>query len=224
MNENGGDDVLMKDDVDSKMSEKEVAENGEQETISKEEKEGADKSKVDADESNEKEDQKKEEGCKEEKEESKKGETNVADNSEKEQEGKKNEENTAENGDSKVSESDLSAVPKPENKSSNSKPATPSLVSESSSSRPSSTTGASTTKELPKFMFNIADGGFTELHVLWEAEEKRKYDNIWWRYHDYWLLVGAVVYPLSYNFLLFLLVNLKLNFSVYDMLLFCCIL
>ncbi|XP_065060706.1 chromodomain-helicase-DNA-binding protein 5-like isoform X3 [Rhopilema esculentum] len=194
VNENGGDDVVMKDDVDSKMSEKEVAENGEQETISKEEKEVADKSKVDAGESNEKEDQKKEEGCKEEKEESKKGETNVADNSEQEKEGKKNEENTAENGDSKVSESDLSAVPKPENKSSNSKPATPSSVSESSSSRPSSTTGASTTKELPKFMFNIADGGFTELHVLWEAEEKRKYDNIWWRYHDYWLLVGAVVH------------------------------
>ena len=48
---------------------------------------------------------------------------------------------------------------------------------------------------LPMFMFNIADGGFTELHVLWEAEEKRKIDNIWWRYHDYWLLAGVVVYP-----------------------------
>jgi len=47
---------------------------------------------------------------------------------------------------------------------------------------------------LPKFMFNVADGGFTELHVLWEAEEKRKYDNIWWRYHDYWLLCGVVVH------------------------------
>jgi len=47
---------------------------------------------------------------------------------------------------------------------------------------------------LPKFMFNIADGGFTELHVLWEAEEKRKLDNIWWRYHDYWLIAGAVVH------------------------------
>ena len=43
-------------------------------------------------------------------------------------------------------------------------------------------------------MFNIADGGFTELHVLWEAEEKRKLDNIWWRYHDYWLIAGAVVH------------------------------
>jgi len=63
-----------------------------------------------------------------------------------------------------------------------------------SSSRPSSVPVASSSKELPKFMFNIADGGFTELHVLWEAEEKRKYDNIWWRYHDYWLLVGAVVH------------------------------
>merc|ERR1712226_1328143 len=47
---------------------------------------------------------------------------------------------------------------------------------------------------VPKFMFNIADGGFTELHVLWEAEEKRKFDNIWWRYHDYWLMAGAVVH------------------------------
>ena len=47
---------------------------------------------------------------------------------------------------------------------------------------------------LPKFMFNIADGGFTELHVLWEAEEKRKLDNIWWRFHDYWLLAGVVVH------------------------------
>lgn len=47
---------------------------------------------------------------------------------------------------------------------------------------------------LPKFMFNIADGGFTELHVLWEAEEKRKEDNIWWRFHDYWLLAGVVVH------------------------------
>lgn len=51
---------------------------------------------------------------------------------------------------------------------------------------------------LPLFMFNIADGGFTELHVLWEAEEKRKIDNIWWRYHDYWLLAGVVVYPFQH--------------------------
>ena len=53
-------------------------------------------------------------------------------------------------------------------------------------------------QQIPKFMFNIADGGFTELHVLWEAEEKRKLDNIWWRFHDYWLLAGVVVYPLTY--------------------------
>ncbi|XP_065656316.1 chromodomain-helicase-DNA-binding protein 3 isoform X8 [Hydra vulgaris] len=50
---------------------------------------------------------------------------------------------------------------------------------------------------IPKFMFNIADGGFTELHVLWEAEEKRKLDNIWWRFHDYWLLAGVVVHGYS---------------------------
>ena len=45
-----------------------------------------------------------------------------------------------------------------------------------------------------KFMFNIADGGFTELHTLWQNEEKaavpgREYE-IWHRRHDYWLLAG----------------------------------
>merc|ERR1712025_578787 len=51
-------------------------------------------------------------------------------------------------------------------------------------------------KEDPKFMFNIADGGFTELHTLWQNEEKaavpgREYE-IWHRRHDYWLLSGIV--------------------------------
>lgn len=46
-----------------------------------------------------------------------------------------------------------------------------------------------------RFIFNIADGGFTELHTLWEVEEKRKCDDIWWRSHDYWLLAGVVTYP-----------------------------
>jgi len=45
-------------------------------------------------------------------------------------------------------------------------------------------------------MFNIADGGFTELHTLWQNEEKaavpgREYE-IWHRRHDYWLLSGIV--------------------------------
>lgn len=48
------------------------------------------------------------------------------------------------------------------------------------------------------FMFNIADGGFTELHTLWINEEKaavpgREYE-IWHRRHDYWLLSGIVVH------------------------------
>merc|ERR1712226_828084 len=52
------------------------------------------------------------------------------------------------------------------------------------------------TKQPPKFMFNIADGGFTELHTLWQNEEKaavpgREYE-IWHRRHDYWLLAGIV--------------------------------
>merc|ERR550534_1825219 len=42
------------------------------------------------------------------------------------------------------------------------------------------------------FKFNIADGGFTELHTLWQNEEKaavpgREFE-IWHRRHDYWLL------------------------------------
>lgn len=40
-------------------------------------------------------------------------------------------------------------------------------------------------KSKRKFMFNIADGGFTELHTLWQNEEKaavpgREYE-IWHR-------------------------------------------
>ncbi|CAG2175749.1 unnamed protein product, partial [Oppiella nova] len=47
-----------------------------------------------------------------------------------------------------------------------------------------------------KFMFNIADGGFTELHTLWQNEEKAAVPvrqlEIWHRRHDYWLLSGIV--------------------------------
>ncbi|XP_054160501.1 chromodomain-helicase-DNA-binding protein Mi-2 homolog [Oppia nitens] len=47
-----------------------------------------------------------------------------------------------------------------------------------------------------KFMFNIADGGFTELHTLWLNEEKAAVPirelEIWHRRHDYWLLAGIV--------------------------------
>lgn len=49
-----------------------------------------------------------------------------------------------------------------------------------------------------KFMFNIADGGFTELHTLWINEEKvavpNRIYNIWHRRHDYWLLAGTVAH------------------------------
>merc|ERR1712200_221074 len=53
-------------------------------------------------------------------------------------------------------------------------------------------------EEKKKFMFNIADGGFTELHTLWQNEEKaavpgREYE-IWHRRHDYWLLAGIVTH------------------------------
>ncbi|XP_058857887.1 chromodomain-helicase-DNA-binding protein 5-like isoform X4 [Acipenser ruthenus] len=50
-----------------------------------------------------------------------------------------------------------------------------------------------------KFMFNIADGGFTELHTLWQNEERAavssgKIYDIWHRRHDYWLLAGIVTH------------------------------
>uniref|UniRef100_A0A8C5S3C0 Chromodomain helicase DNA binding protein 3 n=1 Tax=Laticauda laticaudata TaxID=8630 RepID=A0A8C5S3C0_LATLA len=58
--------------------------------------------------------------------------------------------------------------------------------------------------EKPRFMFNIADGGFTELHTLWQNEERAaisssKLNEIWHRRHDYWLLAGIVLYPLSWK-------------------------
>uniref|UniRef100_A0A671Y5S0 Chromodomain helicase DNA binding protein 4 n=1 Tax=Sparus aurata TaxID=8175 RepID=A0A671Y5S0_SPAAU len=48
-----------------------------------------------------------------------------------------------------------------------------------------------------RFMFNIADGGFTELHSLWQNEERaatvtKKTFEIWHRRHDYWLLAGII--------------------------------
>ena len=47
-----------------------------------------------------------------------------------------------------------------------------------------------------KFMFNIADGGFTELHTLWQNEQRalvvNRESEVWHRRHDYWLLAGIV--------------------------------
>ncbi|XP_062867262.1 chromodomain-helicase-DNA-binding protein 4a isoform X2 [Trichomycterus rosablanca] len=60
-------------------------------------------------------------------------------------------------------------------------------------------TGGSEEKKKSKtrFMFNIADGGFTELHSLWQNEERaatvtKKTNEIWHRRHDYWLLAGII--------------------------------
>jgi chromodomain-helicase-DNA-binding protein 4 len=52
-----------------------------------------------------------------------------------------------------------------------------------------------------KFMFNIADGGFTELHTLWQNEQRtvlpgKEYET-WHRLHDYWLLSGIVMHGYS---------------------------
>ncbi|XP_071841131.1 chromodomain-helicase-DNA-binding protein 5-like isoform X4 [Apostichopus japonicus] len=53
-------------------------------------------------------------------------------------------------------------------------------------------------KKKLRFVFNIADGGFTELHTLWLNEEHaakalgEKGIEIWHRKHDYWLIHGIV--------------------------------
>lgn len=52
-----------------------------------------------------------------------------------------------------------------------------------------------------KFMFNIADGGFSELHALWHSEQRvveaGKEHETWHRRHDYWLLAGIVTHGYS---------------------------
>lgn len=58
-------------------------------------------------------------------------------------------------------------------------------------------------KKLKKrFMFNIADSGFTELHTLWNTEEvaavkSGRLKEIWHRMHDYWLLAGIAKHGYS---------------------------
>ena len=66
-----------------------------------------------------------------------------------------------------------------------------------SSSKPPVMVGGTHEGKPPKFMFNIADGGFTELHSVW-AEEKTKgfRPSVWGRHHDYWMLKGICTYPL----------------------------
>ncbi|KAG5447792.1 choline dehydrogenase 5 [Clonorchis sinensis] len=57
-------------------------------------------------------------------------------------------------------------------------------------------TNESETAKPHPFMFNIADGGFTELHTIWLNEQralvKDREAEIWHRRHDYWLLAGVV--------------------------------
>ncbi|KAG7469369.1 hypothetical protein MATL_G00128050 [Megalops atlanticus] len=68
------------------------------------------------------------------------------------------------------------------------------------STKEGATVGASEEKKKAgkqRFMFNIADGGFTELHSLWQNEERaatvtKKTYEIWHRRHDYWLLAGII--------------------------------
>ncbi len=47
-----------------------------------------------------------------------------------------------------------------------------------------------------RFMFNIADGGFTDIHNIWGEEKTKGFSpSVWGRRHDYWLLKGVTTYP-----------------------------
>lgn len=73
---------------------------------------------------------------------------------------------------------------------------TPPSSKQGGGSKPAEAPPKLATNGVPRFMFNIADGGFTELHSLW-ADEKTKgfIETVWGRHHDYWLLKGIVTYP-----------------------------
>ncbi|XP_076158076.1 chromodomain-helicase-DNA-binding protein 4a [Alosa pseudoharengus] len=76
----------------------------------------------------------------------------------------------------------------------------PAKLQNGDAATPGATPGASEEKKKTaktRFMFNIADGGFTELHSLWQNEERaatvtKKTNEIWHRRHDYWLLAGII--------------------------------
>uniref|UniRef100_A0AAY4DS71 DNA helicase n=1 Tax=Denticeps clupeoides TaxID=299321 RepID=A0AAY4DS71_9TELE len=75
----------------------------------------------------------------------------------------------------------------------------PAKLQNGESTKDGAAAGASEEKKKAKtrFMFNIADGGFTELHSLWQNEERaatvtKKTNEIWHRRHDYWLLAGII--------------------------------
>jgi len=85
-------------------------------------------------------------------------------------------------------------------------PSTTTTTTTMTTSAPAPATTTTTTTTRPtttneklkdfKFMFNIADGGFTELHALWSHEQRaitvEHEQDIWHRRHDYWLLAGIV--------------------------------
>ena len=57
---------------------------------------------------------------------------------------------------------------------------------------------ASVKKRPMREVFYIPDGGFTNLHALWQYEENLLKEchqhEMWHRRHDYWLLAGIVTH------------------------------
>merc|ERR1712038_1738285 len=171
-----------KDEEKKKDEKAEVKEKDEKETKSEEVKEEAKEKKMEVDE---KEDTKKDD-------KEKKEETETKDDKSKESSDDKTAENE-EKKDSKDEKKEEKATTNGEvSKKENDDAHKNGEVKEESKDK------AEEDRKPHKFMFNIADGGFTELHTLWQNEEKaavpgREYE-IWHRRHDYWLLAGIVTH------------------------------
>ncbi|PAA78378.1 hypothetical protein BOX15_Mlig006386g1, partial [Macrostomum lignano] len=74
--------------------------------------------------------------------------------------------------------------------------ATSDVGDEDASTKPKAETQEISEEVAQQFMFNIADGGFTELHTIWLNEQRAlrpgREQEIWHRRHDYWLMAGVV--------------------------------
>ena len=114
----------------------------------------------------------------------------------------KEEQNNKESEDSAKTEGDkegTSENPAESSKSENSKAAEKNSKKDSSFTLFKPRTLADIQTELRK-RFWVSDGGFTELHAVWNHEESllipgREWE-MWHRRHDYWLLTGVITYPL----------------------------
>ena len=174
--------------------EKKEEESEVKEVSSKEEAKEEDKEKKEEKEEEKKEEKKEENKAEEKKEE--KGEDKCAEESKGKEEGeeKKKEEETAKEESKEKKKEEASSKEPKEPEKEGEKNGDASKKSDDDEIKEIPKEESEEDKKPHKFMFNIADGGFTELHTLWQNEERaavpgREFE-IWHRRHDYWLLAG----------------------------------